>query len=119
MVKGVCPLPGAGQNRPLPFLLPPHTQIVDDLLAPHGEVAKVLTMVKLATHKLLVLMLLLVLNFLPQPFQKNIWPMCCQIVCWLGVGNDSKALSHTLQGLTLSLSCAALVSHTYLIQQHH
>ena len=27
MVEPVCPLPLAGQNRPLPLLLPPHVQI--------------------------------------------------------------------------------------------
>ena len=32
MVKDVCPLPGAGQNRSIPVFLPLHTQIVDDLL---------------------------------------------------------------------------------------
>ena len=30
-VEDVCPLPGAGQNRPLPLLLPQHVQIEDDL----------------------------------------------------------------------------------------
>ena len=31
-VEDFCPLPGAGQNNPLPLLLPPHVQIEDDLL---------------------------------------------------------------------------------------
>ena len=44
MVEDVCPLPGAGQNCPFP-LFP---------LAPHGEVAKALPMVRLAIKKLLV-----------------------------------------------------------------
>ena len=30
--KDVCPLPRAGQNNPLPLLLPQHIQIEDDLL---------------------------------------------------------------------------------------
>ena len=51
-VKDVCPLPGAGQNRPLPLLFPPHVQIEDDL--PHGEVAKTLPVVRIATHKVIV-----------------------------------------------------------------
>ena len=29
MVEDVCPLPGAGQNRPLPLLLPHHIYIED------------------------------------------------------------------------------------------
>ena len=31
-IQDVCPLPGPGQNRPLPFLFPQHIQIEDDLL---------------------------------------------------------------------------------------
>ena len=31
-VKDICPLPGAGENHPLPLLLPLHIQIEDDLL---------------------------------------------------------------------------------------
>ena len=31
-IEDVCPLPGAGQNNPLPLLLLPHVQIEDDLL---------------------------------------------------------------------------------------
>ena len=60
MVEDVCPLPGAGQNRPLHLLLPPHVQIEDDLInggpcpPEDGEVAKALHVVRLATHKLLV-----------------------------------------------------------------
>ena len=59
-VDDVCTLPGAGQNCPLPLLLPPHVQIEDDLLnamvvlAPHREVAKTLHVVRLTTHKLIV-----------------------------------------------------------------
>ena len=60
-------------------------------------------MVRLALHKLF-LMLLLRLNFWPQPLQTNTWPLCCQNLCWLGVGKERKALSQTLQVLTLSLS---------------
>ena len=33
MVEEVCPLPCAGQNRPLPLLLPPNVQIEDDLIS--------------------------------------------------------------------------------------
>ena len=55
MVEDVCPLPGAGQNRPLPLLLPPHVQIEDDLLdGGPCKVAKALHVVRLAKHKLLV-----------------------------------------------------------------
>ena len=32
MVEDVYPIPGAGQDRPLPLLLPPHVQIEDYLL---------------------------------------------------------------------------------------
>ena len=45
MVKDVCPLPGAGQNRL--FTLPTP-------LAPHGEGAKALPVVRIATKKLFV-----------------------------------------------------------------
>ena len=44
MVEDVCPLPGAGQNCPFP-LLP---------LAPHGEIAKALPVVRVETKKLCV-----------------------------------------------------------------
>ena len=56
-VKDVYPLPGAGQNRPLPLLLPPHVQIEDDLLiggpCPTWRSEKNLCVVRLATHKLI------------------------------------------------------------------
>ena len=58
------------------------------VLALHGEMAKTLPVVRL----------LLGLNFLPQPLQANTWPLCCQILCWLGICKDLKALSQTLQG---------------------
>ena len=32
MVEDIFPLPGAGQNRPLTLLLPPHIHIEDDLI---------------------------------------------------------------------------------------
>ena len=56
MLKDVCPLPGAGQNRPL---LLPHTfrlRMISPMvvLAPHGELAKTLPVVRLASHKLIV-----------------------------------------------------------------
>ena len=47
MVKHVDPLPGYGQKRPLPLLL-------TSALARLGEVAKVLPVARLATHKFLV-----------------------------------------------------------------
>ena len=37
MVEDVCLLPGAGQNRPFPLLLPSHNQIEDDLLNCNGD----------------------------------------------------------------------------------
>ena len=46
------------QNRPLPLLFPSHVQIEEIssmvVIAPHGEVAKTLPVVRLATHKLIV-----------------------------------------------------------------
>ena len=63
MVKNVCPLPGEGQNHPLPLLLPHHLQLEDDFhdgglhlvaLALLGEVAKVLPVARPARHNLLV-----------------------------------------------------------------
>ena len=69
------------------------------VLVPHGEVAKTLPAVRLATHKLIVSVdAVLGLNFLQQPLQANTWPLYCQIVCWLGIFKDLKALSQTLQG---------------------
>ena len=52
----VCPLPGAGQNGPLPLLLRHHNGIEDTLINggpyPHGQVAKALPVVRFATHTL-------------------------------------------------------------------
>ena len=57
------------------------------VLAPHGEVEKALPVVRLPTHKLLcLLMLLLVLNFFPQSLQtKHIATLLLNVVlfrCW-------------------------------------
>ena len=66
MIEDVCPLPGAGQVRPLPLLLPPHVHIEDSMVihVPHGKLAKTIPIVCL-------LIMLLGLNFLPQPLQSN------------------------------------------------
>ena len=57
-VKDVCPLPEAGQNRPLLFLLSSHVQIEDDLLncgpCPTWKSGKTLPVVRLNTHKLIM-----------------------------------------------------------------
>ena len=69
------------------------------VLAPHGEVAKTLPVVRLATHKLIVSVDAVVgVELLAQPLQASTWPLCCQILCWLGICKDLKALSQTLQG---------------------
>ena len=48
------------------------------VLALHGEVAKTLPVVRLATHKLIVSVdAVLGLNFLQQHLQANTWPLCC------------------------------------------
>ena len=47
MAKHIDHLPGDGQKHPLPFLLPV-------ALARLGEVTKVLSLARLATHKFLV-----------------------------------------------------------------
>ena len=65
-----------------------------------------------------LLMLLLGLNFLQRPLQPNTWPLCCQIVCWLVICKDLKALSQTIQGWTLPLFCD-LFPHTDPFQQQH
>ena len=80
----VCPLLGAGQNRPLPLLLPPHVQIEDDLLSggpcPTWRSGKNSSCGEACHTSLLCLfMLLLGLMFLPQLLQANTWPLCCQI----------------------------------------
>ena len=58
MVEDVYPFPGAGQNRPLPLLLPPHVQIGNDLLnggpCHTWRGGKSCPVGRLATHKLLV-----------------------------------------------------------------
>ena len=56
-VEDVCPLPGAGQNNPLPLLLPPHVQIEVDILngGPYPtwrSLEKTLPVVRLGKHKL-------------------------------------------------------------------
>ena len=90
------------------------------VLAIHGEVAKKIFLRWGFPHTslLCLLMLLLVLNFLPQSLQASTLQLCCQIVCWQGIFKDLKALSHTLQGWTLSL-CWDLSPHTDPIQQQH
>ena len=50
-------------------------------------------------------MLLLGLNFLPKPLQANACPLCCQILCWLSICRDLKALLQPLHGWILSLLC--------------
>ena len=99
----VCPLLEADQNRLLSLLPTPHVQIEDDLLnggpCPTLRSCKSSSCVKAChTNLLCLLMMLLVLKFLPQPYQTNTWSLYCQILCWLGVGRDLKALSQTLQG---------------------
>ena len=103
VVEDVCPLPGTGQNRPLPLLLPPHIQIKDDSQwwsLPHMEKFQKLFLLRglSQTSFLSLLLLLFVLNFLPQPLQTNTWLLWFQTLCFLGVGKDLKALSQTLQG---------------------
>ena len=89
------------------------------VLAPHGYVAKTLLVVRLATHKLIVSVDAVVgVEFLATTLAENTWPLCCHNLCWLGVGKDLKALSQTLQGWTLSLSCD-LSPHSDPIQQQH
>ena len=95
MVEDVCPLPGAGQNRPLPLLLPPQVQIEDDLL--NGEFAKALE----ACHNNLLVSVgavFLGLNFLPQTLQTNTWPLCCPILFWLSVGKDLNPCNRHYRG---------------------
>ena len=58
-----------------------------------------------------MLILLLGLNFLPQPLQANTRPLCCQILCWLDICKDLKALSQKLQGWTCSLSLVLCPPH--------
>ena len=89
------------------------------VLAPHGEVAKALPVVRLATHKLLVSVDNVVgLELLATTLEDNTWLLCCQIMCCLGVPKDLKALSHTVQRCTLSL-LFAWSPHTDPIQQQH
>ena len=63
-------------------------------------------------------MLLLEFNSLPQILQANTLPLCCQILCLPSICKDLKALSQTLQGWTIILSCA-LSRQPDSIQQHN
>ena len=69
------------------------------VLPPHGEVAKALHVVRLTTHKLIVSGDAVVgVELLATTLAGKAWPLCCQILCWLGICKDLKALSQTLQG---------------------
>ena len=122
VVEDYYPLPGAGQKCPLPLRIPLTfiLRMISLIVVPPHIIEKLqkLFLWRGLTHTsfLCLLILLLVLNFLPKPLQTNTCPMCCQILWWLGVGKDLKALSQTLQGWTLSLSCA-LSLHTDPIKQ--
>ena len=58
MLEDVWTLPGAGQNRSVPLLQPLmfRLRMISSMvvLAPHGEVAKALLVVRFAMHKFLV-----------------------------------------------------------------
>ena len=102
-LEDVYPLPGAGQNRPLPLLHHPYVQIEDDLLngspCPTWRSGKISSCGQTChTQAYCVLMLLLGLNFLPQPLQANTLPLCCKILCCLGICKDLTVLCQTLQG---------------------
>ena len=118
MVVDVCPLPGAGRNRPLPLLLPP-TMFRLRIISSVENLQKLFLWWGLPhTSFLCLLMLFFGLNILPQTWQTNTWPLCCQIWFWLSVGKDLIALSQTLKGWTLSLTFA-LFPHTDHIQKQH
>ena len=90
MAKDVCPLPGASQNRPLPLLLSPQNQIEDDLLnggtCPTWRSWKSSFCGKACPTQASCACWCNCwgLNFLPQYLQTNTWPLCCQVLCWLG-----------------------------------
>ena len=123
MVEDACSFPGAGQNCPLPLLLPLmfRLRMIFSMvvLAEPGEVKKLFLCWGLPhTRFFCLLMLLLVLIFLPQPFKTYTLSLCCHILCFLGAGKDLKAMSQTLQGWTLSLSCASSPNTDSIQQQH-
>ena len=102
------------------FLEQPRTVL---FLSPLPDMEKLLKLflysctavVRLATHKLLVSVDAVVgLKLLATTLAENTLLLCGQILCWLGLCKYLKALSQTLQGRTLSLSCA-LSPHTALI----
>ena len=72
------------------------------VLAPHGEAAKTLPVMRLTTHKLIVSVdaVVGVELLATTPAGKHIASVLpnCQILCWLGICNDLKALSQTIQG---------------------
>jgi hypothetical protein len=84
------------------------------VLAPHGDVAKTLPVVRLATQAYCVCWCCC----WGWTSCHNTWPPFCQFLCWLGICKDLKALSQTLQRWTLSLSYD-LSPHTALIQSRN
>ena len=123
-VEDVCPLPGAGQNRPLPLLLPPHVQIEDDLLngspCPTWRNAKKSSWVRLVTHKLIVSVdaVVGVELFATTLAGKDIATMLPNFV----LARHLQRLESFVTDITgvnlLSLSCA-LSPHTDSIQRQH
>ena len=69
------------------------------VLAPLGEVAKSLPVVRLATHKLIVSVdAVLGVELLATTLAGKHIATVLQILCWLSICKDLKALSQTLQG---------------------
>ena len=89
------------------------------VIAPHKEVAKTLPVVRLATHKLImsidpVVGVELLSTTLAGKHITSVLPN----LCWLDICKDLKAFLQTLQGCTLSLSCA-VSPHNDPIQQQY
>ena len=89
------------------------------VLAPHGEVAKTLPVVTLATYKFIVSVDAVVrVELLATALASKHIATVLPIFVLASICKDVKALSQTLKGWTLSLSCA-LSPHTDPIQQQH
>ena len=66
------------------------------VLAPYGKLAKTLSVVRFAIHKLIESVDAVGgVELLATSIAGSTWPLCCHILCWLGICKDLKALSQT------------------------
>ena len=119
MVDDVCLLPKAGQKHPIPLPFPPHVQIEDNAIMPHMEkLQKLFLWWGLPHTSLLCMLMMLLVDLLATTLaDQHITTVLPKFLRFRRCQN-SKALSHTLQGWPFSLSFALYI-HTDPIQQQH